>query len=78
MGHITLESIFQQENANLLLSFLHEMGKHNFKKDKKLTPLILNGDYHAQIKQKVLGKEDVYTKLSSSKKDIIKTSIFER
>ena len=25
MGHITLESIFQQENANLLLSFLHEI-----------------------------------------------------
>ena len=60
MGHITLESIFQQENANLLLSFLHEMGKHKYKKDKKLTPLILNGDYHAQIKQKVLGKQDVY------------------
>ena len=32
MGHITLESIFQQENANLLLSFLHEMGKHRYKK----------------------------------------------
>ena len=67
MGHITLESIFQQENANLLLSFLHEMGKHKFKKDKKLTPLILNGDYHAQIKQKVLGKEDVYVDLALPK-----------
>tara|TARA_X000000950_G_scaffold126842_1_gene158598 strand:- start:3244 stop:5445 length:2202 start_codon:yes stop_codon:yes gene_type:complete len=67
MGHITLESIFQQENANLLLSFLHEMGKHKYKKDKKLTPLILNGDYHAQIKQKVLGKEDVYADLASPK-----------
>ena len=72
MGHITLESIFQQENANLLLSFLHEMGKHNFKKDKKLTPLILNGDYHAQIKQKVLGKKDVYTKLAPPKKILSK------
>ena len=72
MGHITLESIFQQENANLLLSFLHEMGKHNFKKDKKLTPLILNGDYHAQIKQKVLGKEDVYIKLAPPKKILSK------
>ena len=72
MGHITLESIFQQENANLLLSFLHEMGKHNFKKDKKLTPLILNGDYHAQIKQKVLGKEDVYKKLAPPKKILSK------
>ena len=67
MGHITLESIFQQENANLLLSFLHEMGKHKYKKDKKLTPLILNGDYHAQIKQKVLGKEDAYRDLSPPK-----------
>ena len=67
MGHITLESIFQQENANLLLSFLHEMGKHKYKKDKKLTPLILNGDYHAQIKQKVLGKEDVYADLAPPK-----------
>ena len=72
MGHITLESIFQQENANLLLSFLHEMGKHDFKKDKKLTPLILNGDYHAQIKQKVLGKEDVYIKLVPPKKILSK------
>ena len=72
MGHITLESIFQQENANLILSFLHEMGKHNFKKDKKLTPLILNGDYHAQIKQKVLGKEDVYIKLAPPKKILSK------
>ena len=67
MGHITLESIFQQENANLLLSFLHEMGKHKYKKDKKLTPLILNGDYHAQIKQKVLGKQDVYQGLAPPK-----------
>ena len=67
MGHITLESIFQQENANLLLSFLHEMGKHRYKKDKKLTPLILNGDYHAQIKQKVLGKQDVYQGLAPPK-----------
>ena len=72
MGHITLESIFQQENANLLLSFLHEMGKHRYKRDKKLTPLILNGDYHAQIKQKVLGKEDVYTKLAPPKKILSK------
>jgi len=72
MGHVTLESIFQQENANLLLSFLHEMGKHNYKKDKKLTPLILNGDYHAQIKQKVLGKEDVYIKLVPPKKILSK------
>ena len=67
MGHITLESIFQQENANLLLSFLHEMGKHKYKKDKKLTPLILNGDYHAQIKQKVLGKTEVYKELAPPK-----------
>ena len=67
MGHITLESIFQQENANLLLSFLHEMGKHKYKKDKKLTPLILNGDYHAQIKQKLLGKTEVYKELAPPK-----------
>ena len=43
------------------------MGKHKYKKDKKLTPLILNGDYHAQIKQKVLGKEDVYQELAPPK-----------
>ena len=37
MGHITLESIFQQENANLFLSFLHEMRKHKYKKDYSLS-----------------------------------------
>ena len=36
MGHVTLESIFFQENSILLLSFLHEMAKNNYKSDKKL------------------------------------------
>ncbi len=63
MGHMTLESILYQENATLLLSFLHEMEKNNFKKSKKLTPLIYDGDYHAKIKQKILGKENSYPKL---------------
>ena len=63
IGHVTLESIFFQEKSILLLSFLHEMEKHKHEKNKKLTPLIHNGDYHAQIKQIILGKENAYPKL---------------
>ena len=37
-------------------------------KDKKLTPLIHNGDYHAQIKQIILGKENAYPELALPKK----------
>ena len=44
------------------------MAKHEYKKDKKLTPLIHNGDYHAQIKQIILGKENAYPELALPKK----------
>ena len=68
IGHVNLESILFQEKTILMLSFLHEMAKHEYKKDKKLTPLIHNGDYHAQIKQIILGKENAYPELALPKK----------
>jgi CubicO group peptidase (beta-lactamase class C family) len=77
MGHVTLESILYQENATLLLSFLHEMEKHNFRKSKKLTPLIFDGDYHAKIKQKILGKESAYLDLELPKKVSLKLDVLK-
>ena len=77
MGHVTLESIFFQENSILLLSFLHEMAKNNYKSDKKLTPLIYDGDYHARIKQVIFGKENLYPKLQLPAKVPLKSSKLE-
>ena len=67
MGHLTLESLLFQSKATIMLSFLHEMSKHKYKKDRKLTPLIFDGDYHAQIKQKILVKENTYPDLKLPK-----------
>ena len=73
MGHLTLESILLQEKATLLLSFLDDMSKYKYKKDKKLTPLIHDGDYHAKMKQKILGVESSYPNLALPKKLFFKS-----
>lgn len=74
MGHLTLESILLQEKSTLMLSFLDEMSKYKYKKDKKLTPLIHNGDYHAKIKQKILDVENSYPDLAFPKKILLKSN----
>lgn len=68
MGHLTLESLLFQSKATIMLSFLHEMNNHKYGRDKKLTPLIFDGDYHAKIKQKILAKENTYPRLKLPKK----------
>lgn len=68
MGHLTLESLLFQSKATTMFSFLHEMNNHKYERDKKLTPLIFDGDYHAKIKQKILAKENTYPRLELPKK----------
>lgn len=68
LGQTTLESFLLQEKKIMLLSFLDDMHKKGYQKDKKLTPLTYDGDYHARIKQKILGKVEYYPRLALPKK----------
>lgn len=68
LGFSTLKSFLLQEDDIMLLAFLDEMHKKGFPNDKKLTPLIYDGDYHAALKQKILGKENYYSELKLPKK----------
>jgi len=65
LGFSTLKSFLLQETDIILLAFLDEMYKKGFPKDRKLTPLIYDGDYHAALKQKILVKENYYLELAS-------------
>ena len=69
LGHQTLKSFLFHEPEVILLSFLDDMQKKRHTKDKKLTPLIYDGDFHASIKQKILGKENHYKLLALPKTD---------
>ena len=68
LGHQTLKSFRYQDEEVILLCFLHDVQKKGYGKDKKLTPLIYDGDYHAAMKQKILGQENKYKKLALPKR----------
>jgi len=74
LGHSTHKSLLSQEKDIILLTFLDEMHKKGFSKDRKLTPLIYDGDYHALLKQKILGKENFYPKLVLPQKTKLKST----
>ena len=63
VGFDIYQSIANQEEGAVLLAFLDEMNKNNLPANKLNTPLIVDGDYHAIIKQKILGAENKYPKL---------------
>lgn len=71
-GHILLKSMINNERGGILLAYLHEMHSKDLKPGKLNTPVIMDGEYHIQLKQKILGVENKYKKLvlpQSSKRD---------
>ena len=63
LGLNIFESFLTQKKEILFLVFLDDMNRKKFKSDKKRTPLIHDGDYHAKMKQIILGKRDYYQDL---------------
>lgn len=63
LGLKTFESFLMQKEQILYLCFLDDMQKRGLEPSRKLTPLIYDGDFHAKIKQIILGKENYYKDL---------------
>ena len=63
LGLKTFESFLMQKEQILYLCFLDDMQKKGLKPNRKLTPLIYDGDFHSKIKQIILGKENYYIDL---------------
>ena len=51
------------KEVSVLLAFVDQMNKKQLQPGPLNTPLIVDGDYHAQLKQKILGVENNYPKL---------------
>ena len=56
-------SMQHQQEGSLLLSFADVVTKQQLEPGPRTTPRILNGDYHARLKQKILGIENKYPEL---------------
>ena len=56
-------SLMLQKEGSVLLAFAEEVNKQKLRPGPRTTPLILNGNYHARLKQKILGTENKYSKL---------------
>ncbi len=63
LGLQTFESFLMQKKKILFLAFLDDMHISQSLSDKKLTPLIHDGDYHSKLKKIILGKQNSYKKL---------------
>lgn len=91
-GQIILKSMLNNEDGSVLLSFIHDMYRKKLEPGPMNTPVIMDGDYHVRLKQKILGTENKYRefvppqKLSVeaqtlqplSKKDKAKNADFEK
>ena len=62
-GSIMQSSIMLQKKGSVLLAFADEVTKKNLTPSSSTTPLTVDGDYHASLKQKILGVENKYPKL---------------
>jgi len=64
-GQILLKSIVNNQDGSILMSFIHDMHLKKLKPGPYHTPVIMDGDYHIQLKQKILGLENNFEKLDS-------------
>jgi CubicO group peptidase (beta-lactamase class C family) len=62
-GFVVFRSIMEQKDGAILLAFVDDMNQVQLEPSKMNTPIILNGDYHARLKQKILGVENKYLEL---------------
>lgn len=55
-GAMTFQSFYDYGEGAKLLAFLDEMHRQGLDPERSLTPEIFDGDYHAALKQKIIGK----------------------
>lgn len=67
-GQIILSSIVNNQKGGILMAFIHDMYLKKLQPGPYHTPVIMDGDYHIQLKQKILGIENSYEVLASPKK----------
>ncbi len=63
-GQIILRSILDNAYGGILLSYIHDMHRNVYEPGPYLTPVIMDGDYHVRLKQKILGVENRYGELA--------------
>ena len=66
-GKIILKSILDHQEGDILMAFLHDTYIKNLKPGPVHTPVIMDGDYHVKLKQKILGVENKYPVLNPPK-----------
>jgi len=64
-GQILLKSIVNNQDGGILMAFIHDMHLKQLKPGPYHTPVIMDGDYHIQLKQKLLGIENKYPPLAA-------------
>lgn len=67
-GQILLKSIVNNQDGAILMSFIHDMNLKQLKPGPYHTPVIMDGDYHIQLKWKILGIENKYPPLEAPEK----------
>lgn len=67
-GQILLKTIVNNQDGGILMSFIHDMYLKDLKPGPYHTPVIMDGDYHIQLKHKILGIENKYPPLTPPEK----------
>lgn len=67
-GQILLKSIVNNQDGGILMSFIHDMYMKQLKPGPYHTPVIMDGDYHIQLKRKLMGIEQLYPPLAAPAK----------
>mgnify|MGYP001817927890 CR=1 FL=1 len=67
-GQILLGSIINNLNGGILMAYIHDMYLKKLEPGPYHTPVIMDGDYHIRLKQKILGIENSSRVLASPKK----------
>ena len=71
-GQILLKSIVNNQDGGILMSFIHDMNLKQLEPGPYHTPVIMDGDYHIQLKRKLMGLENKYPPLAAPEKTVIK------
>lgn len=74
LGFDFLKSTLLNEDVSVLLAFIDEMNKNPREAGPSNTPIIMDGDYHVKLKQKILNRSDYYPLLASPKMKSDKSS----
>ena len=64
-GQILLKSVVNNQDGGILMSYIHDMHLKQLKPGPYHTPVIMDGDFHIQLKRKLLGMENKYPPLAA-------------